>query len=151
MSMIASSVPGRIRLRHAALREPRNGEQLRAILTTWRHVQSVKVSSANGSLTVNYDAAGIAPGRLEQRLLELVRGVAGPATPGATGAPTRVRPPAARRARANRWAKRGMLASLTSSLLLVAAGNRRWHALTGAAFLPALAVHLWVHRRQLLR
>ncbi len=55
------------------------------------------------------------------------------------------------RVRVNRWAKRAMLASLAISLLLAGAGRKRWHWLTGMVFLHALAAHLWVHRRHILR
>ena len=55
------------------------------------------------------------------------------------------------RVRTNRWAKRGMLASLTAALLLAAVGTKRWHVLTGVLFLHALAAHLWIHRRHVFR
>ena len=53
--------------------------------------------------------------------------------------------------RANRIAKRGMLLGLTASLLAAGAGRKHWHASLGGLFLASLSVHLWAHRRHLLR
>lgn len=53
--------------------------------------------------------------------------------------------------RMNRWAKRAMLGTLAVSMLLALQGAKRGHALTGVLFLHALGLHLWVHRRNLLK
>ncbi|HRP98130.1 MAG TPA: hypothetical protein PL143_17980, partial [Rhodocyclaceae bacterium] len=55
------------------------------------------------------------------------------------------------RVRVNRVARRGMLVSLAASMLLAALGRKRWHTVTGIVFLKFLAMHLWVHRRHLVR
>lgn len=55
------------------------------------------------------------------------------------------------RVRVNRVARRGMLASLAASMVLAALGRKRWHTVTGIVFLKFLAMHLWVHRRHLVR
>lgn len=51
----------------------------------------------------------------------------------------------------NRYAKAGMLGSLSASLALAATGQKRLHAVTGGIFVACLGVHLGVHRRSLLR
>ncbi|MDD5328515.1 MAG: heavy metal translocating P-type ATPase [Sulfuricella sp.] len=71
---------------------------------------------------------------------------AAPPTPAAT--PSRH---PSRRVRINRYAKRGMLATLPLSLALAAMGKKRWHAVSGGVFLAALGAHLAAHRRHLLR
>lgn len=162
MSMIASSVPGRIRLRHELLRRKPALERLRSAVAVWPPVRAVKANSVNGSLTVHYDPSATEPGRFAGELLDAARQLVGavqppgppPVPPSAPGSARTAGPggdAAPRRVRANRWAKRGMLGSLALSLLLAAGGGKRGHALAGIAFLHALAAHLWVHRRRLLK
>ncbi|MDO4905533.1 MAG: hypothetical protein Q4A16_08300 [Lautropia sp.] len=52
---------------------------------------------------------------------------------------------------ANRYAKRGMMLSLGSSLGLAVAGAKHGHIVSGSAFVAALGVHLLVHRKTLLK
>lgn len=144
---IASSIPGRLRLRAPGLRNPAHSEVLRAAVARWRGVQAVETNPKAGSLLILYDAERLKRANIEARIAAatekvLDRRADWHAKVGAGGTA---------RVRANRWAKRGMLASLAVSLLSVAAGAKRWHGLTGILFLHALAAHLWAHRRHLLR
>lgn len=152
MSAIASSIPGRIRLRHAALRNPLRLQQLEDRIGEWAHVQSAASNPKAGSLLVRYDAAALNAhefaARCETALAELLPRTEAPAP---VAAPRPLPRGGTRRVRANRLAKRGMLASLALSMLLAAAGSKRWHAMTGVFFLHALGVHLWVHRHHLVR
>lgn len=160
MSLVASSVPGRLRLRDAALRDPQRLELLHGTLARWPGVLALEANAKTGSLLIHYDAMKLTRERCEVRALaaagkllgkarnvkEVEVGAGGTAAhahhPGPGGTP---------RVKANRWAKRGMLTSLAVSLLLAGLGGKRWHALTGVLFLHALALHLFVHRRHLLR
>jgi len=165
MSIIVSFIPGRIRLRHGVLREPQCLDRLAAAVARWRHVHAVTGNARTGSLLVQYDAAALDDGCCAARLAAAVGKLPGAnakenakAGAGETGAYSRRHGGAPRaqgggtpRVRANRWAKRGMLLSLAISLALAAAGGKRWHALSGVLFLHALAVHLWAHRRHILR
>lgn len=158
MSLVASSIPGRLRLRHIALRNATRLEQLKKTIADWPYVQSVTVNARTGSVLVHYDEQAWGEGtddcvrRIELAALQLL-----PQSPQMSQAPAvRVAPRGGtgggtRRVRANRMAKRGMLVSLAISMLLAAAGNKRWHALSGVMFLHALAVHLWVHRHHVLK
>lgn len=147
MIRIVSSLPGRLRLRGTALRDAVRATRLRALAAGWRHVSSVEVNPRTGSLLVCYDATRLMPARIEARILQAAR-QASPVAPPKAPAEARTGSP---RVRANRWAKRGMLASLAATLLLAVGGTKRWHTLAGIAFLHALAVHLWAHRRHILR
>lgn len=155
MSLIASSIPGRLRLRNHALRDPTRLAALRAGIMRWRNVAAVEANPKAGSLLIRYDARMLTRECCEARALAIVEKSLGKAHASKVGAGETV--PQSRhrdgtsRVRANRWAKRGMLSSLAVSLLLAAAGTKRWHALTGVLFLHALAAHLWVHRRHILR
>jgi hypothetical protein len=151
-TLIASSIPGRLRLRHAALRNPHQLERLRAATAGWQGVLAVATNPRAGSLLIRYDPVRLETKPCEQRALAAVAEVLGlrPVTAG----PTRRhagRPGGLPRVKVNRWAKRGMLASLALSLALAAMGHKSWHALVGIAFLHGLAVHLWIHRQRLLR
>lgn len=150
--MIASSVPGRLRLRHTALRNPRALERLRAALAGWPGVLSAEANARAGSLLIHYDPVRLAPAACEQRALAAAEESLGTRSTAAAGSqrhPDRIG--GVPRVKVNRWAKQGMLASLLVSLALAASGFRGWHAMTGIAFLHGLAVHLWIHRQRLLR
>ncbi|GAB1394457.1 hypothetical protein MASR1M60_26210 [Rhodocyclaceae bacterium] len=152
MSFIASSIPGRIRLRHTSLRNPRHLAQLATEIGTWSQVQSVVPNVRAGSLRVLYDAAALQETDCINRCETIVQKLLPHATlrkpVGAQQSKVRGR---IRLFNLNRLAKRGMLASLTVSMLLAAAGAKKWHALTGGFFLHALGIHLWTHRRHLLK
>jgi hypothetical protein len=154
MSLVASSLPGRLRLRDRSLREPALLERTRKSIAGWKDVQAVEANPRAGSLLVRYDADRLPQASVEARARAAMERMTGKGTArvgvGGTAAQARQKS-GTLRVRANRWAKRGMLASLGVSLALALAGSKRWHALTGVLFLHALGVHLWVHRRHLLR
>ncbi|MHB8786961.1 MAG: HMA2 domain-containing protein [Thauera sp.] len=139
---IASSSPGRVRIRDLALRDHHRIEQFEAQLRRIEGIQELQSNPAAGSVVVLYDRARLDALELESRIDELVDRVL--ATP---------RSPARRslRNRANRIAKVGMLGSLGASLALAATGNKRWHALSGGGFVACLGVHITLHRKALLR
>ncbi len=160
MNCVASSLPGRIRLRHPALRNPDRLARLQRTIAQWSHVQAIMANAKVGSLLMHYDVTAV-PHEDFVRQCELAFKEVLP-TPARTAPP----PSASRshlrssggqsrggtpRVRANRMAKRAMLASLAATMLLAALGAKRWHLWTAIAFLHALGVHLWVHRRNLLR
>lgn len=151
MTCIVSAIPGRLRLRHPALRRPGRLAALQQTLAAWPEVLELQASPATGSLLLRYDALALDEAlcarRCEAAVAELLPGRADPA-PEARQARNTTRASALR---ANRLAKRGMLASLAVSLLLAATGVKRLHVWTGLVFLHALGAHLWVHRRHLLR
>lgn len=139
MSRIASSIPGRIRVRDPQLRQAERLERLRAVLAAGEGVTSSEINPTTGSLLLGYDAATVAP--------EIMEALVDAAVDAELAAP---RPDTAE-ARLNRYAKRGMLASLALSLAFAAAGKKRWHVLSGGLFLAGLGLHLAVNRKRLLR
>lgn len=170
MSCIVSSIPGRIRLRHARLQ---SAVQCSALCGVLEKVDGVTRTTANpkaGSIVVVYDPRHCTAAAMEVALEAAVAGHGDAAWTSAT-APKRgttttatakaaATPPSASaprlhapstRVRVNRLAKRGMLLGLGASLALAALGNKRWHAATGLVFVACLAAHLTVHRRHLLR
>ena len=149
VSPVVSSLPGRLRLRHASLRQPARLEQLRQTLAAWPESRAIQANPATGSLLLSYDVAARPQSECEQRCeAALAALLPPPATPAALQAPRASR---TQTLRANRLAKRGMLASLAASMALAAVGAKRSHIWTGVVFLHALGVHLWVYRRSLLR
>ena len=142
MSRVASSIPGRIRVRDTALRQPDRLARLHAMLQAVDGVHDVESKPATGSVIVHYNAAHFAPEAMETLVEQHVD---------AELARPRSKFPPSTRMRINRAAKAGMLGSLAVSLALAATGNKRWHAASGLVFVACLGVHLTVHRRHLLR
>ncbi len=158
MHCIASSIPGRLRLRHTLLRDPARLARLVEDFRQWPQVGEVSANVRTGSLLVRYDAAALCEAECARRCAAAVAGLL-PAPPRDAAPPISTATPATRagrragtsRVRANRLAKRAMLATLAASMLLAAMGAKRLHIWSGIAFLHALGVHLWVHRHHLLR
>jgi len=175
---IVSSIAGRLRLRHPALRQLGRLAHLEQAVSGWPGVLAWEGNAHTGSLLLHYDLSALAQTECERRaraaLQELLAPPAQNETPppattpawAASAAPagaaatagaapaspaSAARPRGSTRVRANRWAKRGMLLSLAATLLLAAAGAKRWHTVGGLLFLHALGVHLWVHRRHVLK
>lgn len=142
MTRIVSSLPGRIRLRDPALRQPDRLDRLCAALRDIDGALSVEGNRQTGSVLLRY-RADMAP-------VETVEAAVERAAEAEFSRP-RPGPKPSTRVRLNRYAKRGMLASLAVSLALAAAGNKRWHAVSGGVFVSLLLVHLAIHRRHLLR
>lgn len=139
MSRIASSIPGRIRVRDPKLRVPERLLRLRDALAQGMGILSVETNALTGSLLLHYDAAATAPEIMESFVDAAVDAELASPRPDTT------------QTRLNRYAKHGMLASLAVSLAFAAAGNKRWHALSGGLFLAGLGVHLAHHRQRLLK
>jgi hypothetical protein len=156
---IVSSVPGRLRIRDDSLKNPARLKTLGAALAGLERSCSFQANPAASSLTVFYDPRQCAQEQMEAAVAGIIApALAGkPASndPATAAAPTPVEIAKRRQRRnllrrTNRYSKYAMLASLGVSLALAARGATRGHALTGAAFVAALGVHLAVHRRQLL-
>ncbi|MBP8170896.1 MAG: hypothetical protein KAX90_01250 [Pseudomonas sp.] len=141
MPLIVSALPGRIRVRDPRLRQLARLECLRTCLAQLPGVASIELGGRTGSLLLHYDPQLIDSETLEAQVEH------------ATLAALKVRASPARSGlmQANRWAKLGMLASLSGSLALLALGNKRGHGLAGGLFVAGLGLHLLVHRRHLLR
>lgn len=167
--LIASSVAGRLRLRHEALRQPQRLQVLAQHLSACPAVTGVQAKPQAASIVVYYDCAQWSVAHSCQQIETLVREVlpelvrsSAPAEPTSAPMSAPLPPPHGhghgqrkhrkhRTRHANRWAKRVMLGSLALSMLLALRGAKRGHALTGLVFLHALGLHLWVHRRGLLK
>ncbi len=138
MTHIASSVPGRIRLKDMALRDPETLARLEAALNAQEGVSSTRGNAAVGSVVVHYERSRVKPGQIVQATVAIL---------GSTS-PTTGRP---FKRRVNRYAKLGALATLTTSLVLAASGRKYAHAIAGGAFLACLGTHLYIHRRSITR
>ena len=138
LTRIASSSPGRIRVRDPALRNRNRIEAVVQALEAIDAVHDIKMNVAAGSVVLHYDPEMIALDELEHHIDAAVVASA------KSGRKTL-------RRYANRVAKAGMLGSLGASLALVATGNKRWHSVTGGLFVACLAVHLGLQRKTVLR
>ncbi len=150
--VIVSSLPGRLRLRHAILRRPIVNARLTAEVDGWAGVVSATGSAAVGSLLVVYDLETFGQAEMEARAAALVVSQV-PET-------SAVAPDDSEAEDAfgicetigslNRPAKIGMFATLGASMAALVV-NRRLHAAFGGAYLGLLAIHLLKHRRKLVR
>ncbi len=139
MNRIVSSLPGRIRVRLPQLRDAARLARLHDALAACHEVRDCQFNPATGSLLLHYDPAACDPQAMENLVDEAVD---------AELAAPRPETPAIR---ANRASKRIMLGSLAISLGYAALGRKRPHIIAGGIFLAALAVHLSVHRKRLLK
>lgn len=145
---VASSLPGRLRLKHAVLRRPAVNARLAAEIAGWAGVAATTGHAGAGSLLVLYDADVVAPADMRARAAALVLSHV-PAVPADAAAKDDLDLWAAIGS-LNRPAKIGMMATLGASMAALAV-NRRLHAAFGGAYLGLLAVHLLKHRRKLVR
>lgn len=150
-SAIVASIPGRLRLRDKRLREPERCRALGDALRAVTGVVSVEIAPATGSVLVHYDPGRHSREALEQMAMAALEGAFPPPNPDAALIPRRGPYRWQRERRWNRAAKWGMLASFPVSLVLAAAGRKKWHAATGGVFSALLLVHLFVHRRHLIK
>lgn len=139
--MIAHVLPGRIRLRHAALLSRDELDQLVRLIREIAPSATLTHSPRSGSTLVvfaEHDRTG--------ELLALIQ-PASPHQPGRSAVSCRPR---------LRWpsmtmVKRGMTGSLAASLTLLALRREGGHALAGSLFLLCLSRHLWVYRKRLVK
>ena len=109
MNRIASSTPGRVRIRDLALRNPTRMERVESALDRIDGIHDIVPNAAAGSIVLHYDATAIEPDELEHRIDAIVdAALAAPGKPGRHKL----------RRQANRAAKIGMLGSLGASLAL---------------------------------
>jgi len=141
MNRIASSLPGRIRIRDKCLRNPARMSLLEPALRQLDGVLSLQSNPGAGSIVILFDPSRVADLSVLEQSVDL-------AVDAALAAPL---PRQNLKACANRYSKYGMLGSLAGSMVLAAVGQKRWHVLTGGAFLACLGVHLITHRKSLLR
>lgn len=143
MTHLVSVLPGRIRVRHPALRED---ERYRALSGRLAALATLTGDPAVGSLLLTYDPSRIAPAWMEERVRAEVAAVL-PA-PASGGDPARRGRPLKRSV--NRAAKIGAVAAMAVSLAALGS-SRRLHAQAGLVAVALTLVHMAVHWRQTLR
>ena len=165
---IASHVPGRLRLRHAALRRAGVVDDVVVAITSGEGVTSVTGNPRTAGILVLYDVARLPPPEAEAlawAALVEIAGLANADWPDGGGDPdepdaVRIEPeatprPSGRTRFATTYRKIrvpvnvAMLATLGGSLLALGIG-RKAHAALGVAHLGVLALHLVQYRRRLV-
>lgn len=154
VTLFASRLPGRLRLRHPALRRPQRNAAAVARLAGLEGTTLATGNAATGGLLLLYDHTRIAPAAMEAQAAAALGEILGlsPA-PSPEPAPEKTPERMLRGGRGrpvSRAVNIGMLASMAATLLALAAG-RRLHAAFGVAHLAFLAVHLAIHRKKLQR
>ncbi|MCW2286420.1 hypothetical protein M2323_004215 [Rhodoblastus acidophilus] len=156
LNPFASALPGRIRLRHPALR---NRDIHARVLDSLREFADIESNPAVGSMLLRFDPTDA---ELEARIRAEVAALLGPAeaSPAEPGSETAATapPPAphgSRRRRRAKWelnraAKIGAVASMALSLAALKS-SRKLHAQAGVLSLALTLIHIVVHRRHVLR
>lgn len=140
-SVITSRLPGRLRLRSRELRRVSHNEAICRHFRDWDGVESVDGNPTTGGILLRYDVGRLSQEAMEARVLECLE--AKPEIP--------VKKEAGQVLwQMNRYAKLGMLGSLTGTLLALLAG-KKLHAAFGAMHLVFLMVHIANHRKKLLQ
>ncbi len=134
--MIVHSFPGRFRLRHPALCGAAALDRACGILRGLPGVSGVSGSAATGSLLVRCDET-------------LDAAVAAAALQGVCASAVAAKRPRPAPRSWHKAVKAGMGGLLGVSLLLLAGGSERWHAVAGFGFLAGLAAHLGLNRNRL--
>lgn len=147
---LASRLPGRLRVRHPAMKDPAVCRRLADEIAGWDGVVSSEGNPVTGGLLLIYDPALAVPADMEARVSALVSRECG--VMDAAGRPSAgVSPSFGRTLRQlNRPAKIGMLGSLALSLAALPV-NRRLHAAAGVFYLGLLSLHLARHRGKLTK
>lgn len=140
---IVSRLPGRLRLRATELKQAGRNAALCRELAEWSGVLSAEGNSQTGGVLLHYDATTVAPVVMEARVVARL----GELAPVPAAAETK---PGERLWRMNRYAKWGMLGSLSGTLLALTVG-KKMHAALGALHFVFLSVHLANHRSKLLK
>ncbi len=165
---IASHVPGRLRLRHGALRRPAVNAEVATTIAEHAGVVAATGNARTAGVLVLYDPAVLSSSEAEGLGWECLAAAAGLAVgEPAEGGPDLAEPVVARAGSADaarasartRFATAyrkvrvpvniAMLATLGGSLLALAVG-RKAHAALGVAHLGVLALHLTQYRRRLV-
>ena len=150
-ALLASSVPGRVRLRGAALRSEKALARLQAAVQECAGVTECRTNARVGSVLLRYEPQRVPPAELFARLTEVLPPVPAAAAPRAAAPIAQRRARAQRRRRINLTTEYGMALTLGASLLAAATGAKGAHVLAGSVFTALLAQHLITYRRTLLR
>lgn len=146
VNFIASAIPGRIRVRTPALRNPDLLAQMGQAMQNLAGVVSMRPNAAACSIIMEYDSNQVPASEMQAQVETLVTSkLAIP--PSAESHPKKN----TFRRRANRWAKYGSIASLGVSLAALAVGGKRLHVIGGGVFVAFLAVHMAIHRKHTFR
>lgn len=139
--MLASHVPGRIRIRHKSLRKPKDDIDVSEKLMELEGVSAVSVNENIGSLLLCYDHRRVSPEKLLRAVYEALPGLK-----------TEERP----RVSASGWtrrqtAKRGMSVSLLLALGMAVLDEEDLHVFFGLGFLGFLALHLHTNQKSIFK
>ena len=141
---VTSSIQGRMRIRHPALRNERDALRLSNLLQAQSGILDITGNRRTGSLLVEYDSRAAQPGDLlavfDNWLSRLNQAAAPPA---------RVLPFMSKHRTAVRCLNRGMLATLTFSVIMSMMGRTRAHAVSGGLFVAGALFHSWLYRKRL--
>lgn len=138
---LVNVVPGRIRVRANALRDPEVAQRVEAEVAGTPGVDDARVNRGAASLVVLYDPERVDVDALERRIEVLCRNPR--------------RKPTPRRSQLGRTLnlanKAAMTTTLAGSVAYAVIGKKKPHARLGAAFVALVGLHLLRNRTTLMR
>ena len=141
---VTSSIQGRMRIRHPALRNERNALLLGNLLQSGSGILDIISNVRTGSLLIEYDPKATQAGELLTTFNNWLARVGQTAPP-----PAKAPLFASDRRAAIRCLNRGMLATLTLSVLMSMVGRTRAHVISGGLFVAGALAHTWLNRKTL--
>lgn len=155
MNGIVSAVSGRIRLRAPDFER----ERLDALVATLAGLQGVSEVSCRpriASVLIRYDPRALSRCKIEARVRALLDGATAspdddPDPDDTVLGPAPALPRREWRRVVNRYAKYGAMAAMTLALLAIAARRKGLHTQAGLLTLAFTGLHMYIHRRNLLR
>jgi hypothetical protein len=141
VSMIVSTVAGRIRIRSNRLKSSKIAAKIEQRAKQLDGVTDVRINPAAGSLVASYDVLTVETEMLEDALEALCL----PPKPANNGTRKTVS------RYVNRATKAGMIATLATSLTYAYLGKKKAHIRYGQAFVALVGLHMLRHRSTLLR
>ncbi|MBR5346401.1 MAG: cation transporter [Deltaproteobacteria bacterium] len=142
-NFITSSVPGRMRIRHPALRNERDALRLSNLLQAQSGILDITGNRRTGSLLVEYDSRATRPGDVLAVFGNWL------ARTGQSSAALPAKASMTNRRAAIRCLNRGMLATLTFSVIMSMMGRTKAHVVSGGLFTAGALIHTWLNRKTL--
>jgi len=147
---VTSSIEGRMRIRHPALRNERDILLLGNLLQSGSGILDIISNRRTGSLLIEYDSKATQAGELLivfNRWLSRIH--QSKASMPARTSFFKNSPFMTNRRAAIRCLNRGMLATLTFSIIMSMVGRTRAHIVSGALFTAEALMHTWLNRKTL--
>ena len=137
--MVASAIPGRIRVRANHLTDQRLLSQAKKAIYRLEGIKDIRTNQGAGSLTVYYDINEMSEWEMEDRVESICQ----------SGSSRRVSQK--NNSQMGKITKIGMVATLIPTVAYAVAGKKKYHIYAGTAFVCFAALHMGRYSDRLFR